>query len=64
VNLRDAPNGKKIDSLHDGDWVEVTGPPVEAGGTWWIPVRTASGTNGWMAMEFCATVTLTSTKLP
>jgi len=30
---------------------------VQDGGTWWIPVRTASGEIGWMAMEYCATVT-------
>jgi hypothetical protein len=60
VFLRDAPNGKKIDSLNDGDEVIVIGPAVQADTTWWIPVRTASGKIGWMAMEFCATVTPTS----
>ncbi len=58
--LRDAPNGKKIDSLNDGDEVTVIGPAVQADNAWWIPVRTSSGKTGWMAMEFCATVTPTS----
>jgi hypothetical protein len=61
VFLRDSPNGKKIDSLYDGDEVTVLGPAVQAGGTWWLPVRTKSGEQGWMAMEFCATVTPTNT---
>jgi hypothetical protein len=63
VYLRDAPGlgGKKIDSLAEGDTVEVLGPAVEADGTWWIPVRTASGVTGWMALEFCATATPIST---
>jgi hypothetical protein len=64
VYLRDAPDGKKIDSLYDGDEVEIIGPAVEAGGTWWMHVRTASGEEGWMAMEYCATVTPTKTKAP
>jgi hypothetical protein len=59
VFLRDSPNGKKIDSLKDGDEVIVTGPAVQADTAWWIPVQTASGKTGWMAMEFCATVTPT-----
>jgi hypothetical protein len=64
VFLRDAPGlqGKKIDSLQEGDVVEVLGPAVEKDGTWWVPVRTASGTSGWMAVEFCATMTPTSTQ--
>ncbi len=57
VFLRFSPDGKKIGSLNDGDEVVVLGPPVQAGGTWWIPVRTAAGQEGWMAMEFCATLT-------
>jgi hypothetical protein len=61
VFLRDAPNGKKIDSLYDGDEVEITGPAVQVDTTWWIPVRTASGKTGWMALEFCATETPAST---
>jgi hypothetical protein len=64
VFLRDAPDGKKIDSLYDGDEVIVIGPSEQAGGTWWIPVRTKSGEEGWMAMEFCATVTPTNTPNP
>ena len=64
VFLRDTPDGKTIDSLYDGDVVEITGPPVQAGGTWWIPVRTASGKAGWMAMDYSATMTPTSTKAP
>jgi hypothetical protein len=61
VYLRDAPGlaGKKIASLAEGDVVEILGPPVEADGTRWIPVRTAAGVTGWMALEFCATVTPT-----
>jgi hypothetical protein len=59
VFLRDAPglDGKKIASLQEGDIVEVLGPPVEKDGTLWIPVRTDSGFEGWMALEFCATAT-------
>jgi hypothetical protein len=57
VFLRDAPNGKKIDSLYDGDEVEIIGPPVQDGITWWMHVRMASGKEGWMAMEYCATMT-------
>jgi hypothetical protein len=64
VLLRDAPDGKPIDSLYDGDVVEITGPSVQAGGTWWIPVRTASGKAGWMAMDYSATLTPTPTKAP
>jgi hypothetical protein len=64
VFLRDAPNGNKIDSLYDGDEVIVIGSSVQAGGTWWIPVRTKSGEEGWMAMEFCATMTPTNTPNP
>ncbi len=64
VYLRDAPGlaGKKIDSLQEGDVVEVLGPPVEKDGTLWIPVRTASGLEGWMASEFCATMTPAPTR--
>ncbi len=64
VFLRDAPglDGKKIASLQEGDAVEVLGPPVEKDGTLWIPVRTASGLDGWMALEFCATTTLAPTR--
>jgi hypothetical protein len=63
VFLRDAPglSGIKIASLQEGDTVEVLGPPVEKDGTLWIPVRTAEGISGWMALEYCATVTPTST---
>jgi hypothetical protein len=59
VFLRDAPglDGKKIDSLQEGDVVEVLGPAVEKDGTLWVPVRTTSGISGWMALEFCATAT-------
>jgi hypothetical protein len=65
VWLRDAPNGRKrIDSLYDGDEVVIIGPPVQANNTWWMHVRTASGKTGWMAMEFCATVTPTSSPAP
>jgi hypothetical protein len=64
VFLRFSPDGKKIDSLNDGDEVVVIGPAVQTDGTWWIPVRTASGEEGWMAMEFCATVTPTSNPTP
>jgi hypothetical protein len=64
VFLRDAPGlaGKKIASLGEGDVVEVLGPPVEKDGTQWIPVRTASGLEGWMALEFCATMTPAPTR--
>lgn len=64
VYLRDGPGleGKKIASLQEGEVVEVLGPAVEKDGTWWVPVRTASGISGWMAVEFCATVTPTSTQ--
>lgn len=63
VFLRDAPGmgGKKIASLQEGEVVEVLGPPVEKDGTWWVPVRTEFGITGWMAVEFCATVTPTAT---
>ena len=63
VFLRDAPglDGKKIASLQEGEIVEVLGPPVEADDTLWVPVRTESGITGWMALEFCATVTPTAT---
>ncbi len=49
VFLRFSPDGKKIDSLNDGDVVVVIGPPVQTDGTWWIPVRTASRAKkaGW-----------------
>jgi hypothetical protein len=50
-------DGKKIDSLQEGDVVEVLGPAVEKDGTLWVPVRTTSGISGWMALEFCATAT-------
>ncbi|MBN2085396.1 MAG: SH3 domain-containing protein [Anaerolineales bacterium] len=64
VFLRDAPglNGKKIASLQEGEAVEVLGPSVEADGTLWIPVRTASGIEGWMALEYCATATPAATR--
>jgi hypothetical protein len=66
VFLRDAPglDGKKIASLQDGEVVEVLGPVVEKDGTVWVQVRTVSGITGWMALEFCATVTPTSTNTP
>jgi hypothetical protein len=47
----------KIASLTEGDVLEVIGGPVEKDGTWWVQVRTSSGVMGWMALEFCATVT-------
>ncbi len=64
VFLRDGPglDGKKIASLQEGDIVEVLGPPVEKDGTLWIPVRTDSGLEGWMALEFCATATPVATR--
>ncbi|MGB7539975.1 MAG: SH3 domain-containing protein [Anaerolineales bacterium] len=64
VFLRDAPglDGKKIASLQEGDIVEVLGPPVEKDGTRWVPVRTDSGLEGWMALEFCATATPAATR--
>jgi hypothetical protein len=63
VYLRDAPGleGKKIASLQEGETVEVLGPAVEKDGTWWVPVQTSSGIRGWMAVEYCATVTPAST---
>jgi hypothetical protein len=64
VFLRFSPDGKRIDSLNDGDEVVVIGPAVQTDGTWWIPVRTASGEEGWMAMEFCGTVTPTASPTP
>jgi hypothetical protein len=64
VFLRDSPgmDGKKIASLQEGEAVEVLGPPVEKDGTWWVPVRIKSGITGWMALEFCATLTPTATR--
>ncbi|MBN1439845.1 MAG: SH3 domain-containing protein [Anaerolineales bacterium] len=66
VYLRDAPglDGKKIASLQEGDVVEILGPAMEKDGTWWVPVRTASGETGWMAVEYCATVTPAASKAP
>ena len=63
VFLRDAPglDGKKIASLQENDPVEVLGPPVEKDGTLWIPVRISTGETGWMALEYCATLTPTRT---
>jgi hypothetical protein len=64
VYLRDAPGlaGKKIASLQEGELVEVLGPPVDKDDTQWVPVRTSSGIEGWMALEFCSTLTPTSTR--
>jgi hypothetical protein len=59
VFLRDKPSGKTLRSLLDGEMVSVLGYPVFQNGLEWLQVRTSDGTVGWVAMEFCATVTPT-----
>jgi hypothetical protein len=59
VFLRDAPNGKQLRSLIDGEAVEVLGLPVTVQGVDWIQVRTADGAVGWIVMVYCATATPT-----
>jgi translation elongation factor EF-Tu-like GTPase len=59
--LRDAPGGVWIGSLKEGETVYIIGPAETKDGQVWIHVRTESGQEGWMAVEFCATLTPTAT---
>jgi outer membrane protein assembly factor BamB len=54
--LRAAPltSGEVIETLDEGDEVEVTGEAVETGGVTWWPVMTADGKTGWVDGEALA----------
>ena len=57
--LRSAPDGDAIGSLLEGALIEILGAPTEANGRLWVLVRDAQGHEGWLAAEYCATVTPT-----
>jgi len=59
--LRDEPGGTIISSLEEGVGVEMIGEPQSASGLEWILVRDRQGHQGWLAQQFFATVTPTTT---
>ncbi len=52
VHLRADPGGKIIAVLREGAIVIVLGEPVEVQGRLWLPVRDASGREGWVAADY------------
>jgi outer membrane protein assembly factor BamB len=54
--LRAAPltNGEVIETLEEGDEVDITGEAVETGGVTWWPVITSDGKTGWVDGEALA----------
>jgi hypothetical protein len=57
--LRDQPGGTIISSLEEGVGVEIIGEPQSSSGLEWILVRDGQGHQGWLALQFFATVTPT-----
>lgn len=56
VYLRDAPAGRIIGSLKNGEAVSMEAGPAEfAGGHFWTRVRTAAGLKGWAIKEAIST---------
>jgi cell wall-associated NlpC family hydrolase len=58
VNVRDAPNGNRVDGLPNGTLVVATGDgPVSAGDHIWLKVRAdGPGIVGWVATDFLTEV--------
>ncbi len=50
--LRDAPGGAVLQSLPEGAWLEIVGPPESASGAHWYPVDTGLGVGGWVSAEY------------
>jgi hypothetical protein len=59
VLLRDAPGGTTVSSLIEGTMVEAIGAPEAAGGMEWVLVRDGQGHQGWLALQYFATLTPT-----
>jgi len=57
--LRSAPDGDVIGSLFEGVLIEILGDAVEANRRLWLSVRDAQGHEGWLAADYCATLTPT-----
>jgi hypothetical protein len=57
--LRDQPGGKIVSSVEEGVGVEMIGEPESASGLEWILVRDGQGHQGWLALQFFATITPT-----
>jgi hypothetical protein len=53
LNVRGTPNGPIVDTLDNGTVVEVSGPPVEAGGLTWVAI----GGDRWVARKFLSVYT-------
>ncbi|MCC6315101.1 MAG: N-acetylmuramoyl-L-alanine amidase, partial [Thermomicrobiales bacterium] len=49
LHLRAAPAGAVLDTLPDGAWVIVTGPPQVVAGVRWLPVDAGLGRQGWVS---------------
>jgi|GEM_PF-1035683 len=59
AELRDGPGGRIVSSLLEGAGVERIGEPQLASGLEWVLVRDGQGHQGWLALEFFATLTPT-----
>lgn len=57
VILRETPNGEPIRGLFEGIRLEVIGGPIQIGEDRWVQVRTPQGEEGWVLLNFLATVT-------
>jgi hypothetical protein len=62
--LRDAPGGGAIAFLVEGENILVIGGPQELDDQAWWNVRTLTGIEGWLAANFMATVTPTTSPTP
>ena len=52
--LRDSPAGGVVETLPEGAWVAVMGPPEERSGVLWYPVDSGLGTLGWVSGDYLA----------
>jgi hypothetical protein len=59
VILRETPNGEPIRGLFEGIRLEVIGGPIQIAEDRWVQVRTPQGEEGWVLLNFLATVTPT-----
>ncbi len=52
LNVRNAPNGAVVASLHAGDQVQRLDDAQEQGGIVWAHVQLASGVDGWVSEDY------------